>query len=67
MWSLGFDLFERSTVSITDSKIDQIRVLTQCDPPIEVPEAGVVVLLSASAVAVLMGGLALSRRRARIA
>ena len=65
--SLGFDLFERSTVLFTDSKMDQIRVITQCDPPVEVPEAGMVVLLSASAAAVLMGGLALARRRARIA
>ena len=61
--SLGFDLFERSTVLVTDSKMDQIRVITLCDPPVEIPEAGTVVLLSASAAALLAGGAAIARRR----
>jgi hypothetical protein len=55
--SLGFDLFERSTVLFTDSKMDKGRGRHA------VPETGSNVLMSTSAAAVLAAGVAISRRR----
>lgn len=62
--TLGVDLFERSTVLLTDSKMDQIRVLTDCDDPTPViPEAGTTILLSVSAVAALAAAVVVTERR----
>lgn len=61
--TLSLDLFERSTVLITDSKMDEIRVLTECDGPTPVvPEVGTSVLLSIGAAGAI-GAVAYLRRR----
>jgi hypothetical protein len=62
--SLTLDLFERSTVLVTDSKMDEIRVLTECDSPTPVvPEAGRTVLLSLGAVGAIGAAVVYNRRR----
>ncbi len=62
--SLTLDLFERSTVLVTDSKMDEIRVLTECDSPTPVvPEAGRTVLLSLGAITAIGGAVVYNRRR----
>lgn len=69
--TLDFNLFERSTVGIppltSDSRMDQIRVLTGCDPEPVIPEAGQVILLSLGTLGLLGAAVAYNRRRGALA